>query len=50
MFTINCPHCEKEQTFEADELPTHSSDDLEVECTECNQSFKVGWYAEIEYR
>ncbi len=50
MYSIDCPHCGKTQTIQSDDLPEHSCDSEERECTECGETFEFGWRAEVEIR
>lgn len=47
---IDCPKCEKVCEVDGEDLPDCACDDTDFECDTCGHIFKIGWYAEVEYR
>lgn len=47
---IECPECDKICKDLGDILPERACDDTICECPHCEHEFKIGWFAEVEYR
>ena len=47
---INCPHCEKNNELDGDDLSDYACDAEDYECKYCEESFRIGWYATAELR
>lgn len=47
---IDCPECGHNNEVDGEDLPLRACDDTYIECEECDEPFKIGWYATIELR
>jgi len=47
---INCPECGHNNEVDGEDLPSHSCDSEEFECSNCEYVFDIGWYAVVELR
>ena len=50
MSDVECPKCHWLNLDVEDFLPSRACDDADFTCFECDHTFKIGWYAEVEVR
>lgn len=44
-----CPYCGHDNYVEAEDLPSHDGDELDIECSNCEKEFKIVMNIEVTF-